>query len=574
MESANKPGVQMIGKYQVQGVLGRGAMGIVYKAIDPEIGRVVAIKTLRKMGVVQGLTPAQTLERFKAEARSAGNLRHPNIITLFEINSFDGVPYIVMDCIDGEGLDSLIQRQGRLAFNDAVHVLSQVAAALDHAHAKGVVHRDVKPSNIIIDRSGTAFVLDFGVAHIMATDTAKDGPIMGTPGYMAPEQITNQPSDHRVDLFALAVVAFECLTGARPFAGDNFTTVVNNILQGNRTSALALVNDIPDLVEAIFSRAFQRDPANRYQSATIFVQALAGALGVSTSNSQLPAVRARKQSDWKPLKGAAHANSGVFKRTRKRTNTGEFLSPWRIGSRSLADQGKGRGGASKSERLQEVFDRNSPGGSAASAMKTFGTQRSKTFIYAVVLGGICILLIFMILLTLNDKNDEIAGNTAGGNPVTAMGDIVEDRIELPEVDPVPEGKGVFEMTDRELLGVLVSRNVSHDMVLMAIKEAETRRVAGLLEATVAALQSDSYLVRLEGLKLLQRLGDRRATPEILSMLDDHDPAVRVQAAKTLSALGDSRAIGYLSARILRESDPYVTSELEAAVRSMTGTLPE
>ncbi len=563
----------MIGKYQVQGVLGRGAMGIVYKAIDPEIGRVVAIKTLRKMGVIQGLTPAQTLERFKAEARSAGNLRHPNIITLFEINSVDGVPYIVMDCIDGDGLDSLIQRQGRLAFNDAIHVLSQVAAGLDHAHGKGVIHRDVKPSNIIVDRSGTAFVLDFGVAHIIATDTVKDGPIMGTPGYMAPEQITNQPSDHRVDLFALAVVSFECLTGARPFAGDNFTTVVNNILQGNRTSALALVQDMPDLVETVFARAFQRDPANRYQSAAAFVQALAGALGVSTQSSQLPAVRARKQSDWKPLKGAAHANSGVFKRTRKRTNTGEFLSPWRIGSRSISGQGRGRGEGSKSERLQEVFDRGAPSGSVAS-MASFSKQRSTTFIYAVLLGGICILLVVMIFVTLSDSGAVKDGDKQGNSTASSLGDIGEDKIELPEVDPVPEGKGVFEMTDREILGALVSRNVSHDMVLMAMKEAESRRVSGLLEATVTALQSDSYLVRIEGLKLLQRLGDRRATPEILSMLDDHDPAVRVQAAKTLAALGDSRSIGYLSARVLRETDPYVTEELEAAVRSMTGQLPE
>ncbi|MBN8550801.1 MAG: DUF2789 family protein [Deltaproteobacteria bacterium] len=329
MMQEQESGLRTIGKYQILGPLGRGSMGLVYKARDPEIGRIVAIKTLRKILSSDPSELEAAIRRFKFEARSAGNLRHPNIITIFEVNHDRDTPYIVMDYVEGESLDTVIEVGGKLAPAQMVQYLAQAAAGLDYAHSRGVVHRDIKPSNLLVDKSGNVFILDFGIASINESFPDADAssvvtPIMGTPGYMSPEQVLNEKLDHRTDLFSLAVVAFECLAGQRPFPGDNFTSVIGNILNSKPLSLSALVPELPLSLEAELERALSKKKEDRFDSAEHMIASFARAAGVDSSAGSSAArlvktpVRQRKLSAWRGVKktwGSAEAESSPPRQT-------------------------------------------------------------------------------------------------------------------------------------------------------------------------------------------------------------------------------------------------------------------
>src|ERR1700682_3926214 len=264
---------EKIGKYVIQSVLGKGAMGVVYKAFDPHIERVVAIKTVRKDLVDPDLA-AQFMGRFKNEARAAGRLHHPNIVGVYEYGEDDKVAFIAMEYVEGAGLREYLNRRTTFDFAHLAALMEQLLDALEFAHDRGVVHRDIKPSNLIITNQGLLKVADFGIARVDTSNLTMVGMMIGTPPYMSPEQIRGLEVDHRSDLFSAGVVLYELLTGDKPFSG-NMDAVTYKICHEepqppSERSALKL----PVEVDRLIATALAKDPKARYQDARAFHDAL------------------------------------------------------------------------------------------------------------------------------------------------------------------------------------------------------------------------------------------------------------------------------------------------------------
>src|SRR5581483_4648284 len=213
-----------IGKYEITGVLGRGGMGVVYRAEDKRIGRLVAIKTLTENFSGQ----PEMLERFYREAQ-AGILQHPNIVIVYDLGDENGVPFIVMELVSGEPLDKLIASGRQLPLIDKLSIIEQVCAALGYAHQRGVIHRDIKPANVIVQPDGHAKIVDFGIARIQRaaaeTELTRTGSVIGTMHYIAPERLKGQAFDGRSDIFSVGVMLYQLLTGQLPFSGEDATVL-------------------------------------------------------------------------------------------------------------------------------------------------------------------------------------------------------------------------------------------------------------------------------------------------------------------------------------------------------------
>jgi hypothetical protein len=286
---------QRIGRFVITGELGRGSMGIVYKAIDPLIEREVALKVIRLQRLADGKEAAFLRERLFREARSAGGLFHPGIVVILDVGQEADVPFIAMEYVDGPSLSQVLAARPRIDCGEALGFLQQTAAALDFAHRKGVVHRDIKPANIMLQKGVTVKVADFGIAKITSSQRyTKTGATMGTPSYMSPEQVDAEPLDGRSDQFSLAVVAFELLTGAQPFAAESFTALAHTIAYGLRPSARAANPELPASVDPVFYRALGKRPDERYANCIEFVTALEGALTPQVAGA--PEVRNRARN--------------------------------------------------------------------------------------------------------------------------------------------------------------------------------------------------------------------------------------------------------------------------------------
>ena len=267
-----------LGKYELQGVLGKGAMGIVYKARDPHIERTVAIKTVRK-DLLDADLVTQFMARFRNEARAAGRLQHPNIIGVYEYGEAADCAYIAMEYVDGTGLREYLNRKARFEFHQIVAILTQLLAALDFAHAQGVVHRDIKPANLILTSAGALKVADFGIARVDASNLTMTGMVMGTPSYMAPEQCQGLPSDHRADLFSVGVVLYELLTGVKPFDGSIETIAYRICHVEPRPPSTLSPLALPASIDGLLATALAKRPEDRFQHARAFHFALRLAAG-------------------------------------------------------------------------------------------------------------------------------------------------------------------------------------------------------------------------------------------------------------------------------------------------------
>jgi len=254
--------MQHIGKYEILQEIGHGAMGVVFKAHDPVIGRLIALKTITaSVAEDSGL-----LERFRREAKAAGALQHPNIVTIYEMGEADGVPFIAMEYLEGESLDALISRHAPAPLPQKVGYLVQTCRALQYAHRRGVVHRDIKPANIVVTVEGVVKVVDFGIALLAAASKTQTGTLLGTLAYMSPQQLRGNRADARSDIWAVGVVLYELLTGRRPFVGENHAALVLSILQDDPVPLRVLLRDCPYQLDAIIRRTLSKDDAARFQS--------------------------------------------------------------------------------------------------------------------------------------------------------------------------------------------------------------------------------------------------------------------------------------------------------------------
>jgi len=253
------------GRYQIEAELGRGAMGTVYRAVDPLLERTVAIKTLNPD--LPGDTLAEVKARFLREARSAGKLNHPNVVTIYDVGEADGIAYIAMEFLDGRSLREVLDANTMLPIYTIADIAAQIADALDYAQRNGIVHRDVKPANIMISRMGHAKLADFGLAYVQSSTMTQVGTVLGTPKYLSPEQVLGQPVDGRADIFGLGVVLFEMLTRKTPFERPHMTvaSLLQNIVTEPAPSAVALNREIPAAFDSILARALAKRPEDRYQ---------------------------------------------------------------------------------------------------------------------------------------------------------------------------------------------------------------------------------------------------------------------------------------------------------------------
>jgi len=263
-----------LGRFPIQSVIGQGAMGVVYLAHDPQIDRPVALKTMRP-ALAEG--EAREIEaRFLREAKLAGRLQHPNIVTVYDVGQDGDVVFIAMEYVDGRPLTRYIGAP-EMTVRAKVSIVRQVAQALEHAHERGVVHRDIKPGNILIGRDGRVKVTDFGIGRFTSASTSdmtRAGQMIGSPAYMSPEQVRGDRLDGRSDLFSLGVVLYELLTAARPFPGESITTLVYQILHTEPKDPLELKSDLPVATREVMARLLAKQPDRRPQNAGEFVHEL------------------------------------------------------------------------------------------------------------------------------------------------------------------------------------------------------------------------------------------------------------------------------------------------------------
>jgi serine/threonine-protein kinase len=258
------PPSEVAGRYEIHAELGRGMMGVVYRARDRDLGRDVALKVIRS--TVEGADAQSYERRFLNEARAAARLSHPAIVVVHDVgrDPSSGALFMALELLRGRTLDAILGEEGRLPWPEGLRLAERVAEGLHHAHEHGIVHRDIKPANIMVLPSGEPKIMDFGVAKVEASQLTAAGQLFGTPLYMSPEQAQGRPVDARSDLFSLGAVLYETLTGRRAFAGDSVHRIVLQVVQSDPRPPSSVVDGIPTKVDRVVARCLAKDPQRRY----------------------------------------------------------------------------------------------------------------------------------------------------------------------------------------------------------------------------------------------------------------------------------------------------------------------
>lgn len=541
-----------IGKYEILSIIGRGSMGVVYKAQDPEIGRLVAIKTLRAIHIGEGAGADEALERFRRESKSAGRLRHPNIVTIFEAGrTADGLPFIVMEYIEGSSLSEIIAKRKALPPEEAIHYLAQIGGALDYAHDKGIIHRDIKPGNVLIDNEYRAHLLDFGVAKLGDTSLTPVGTVVGTPSYMSPEQILGNKLDFSTDLFSFAILSFETLTAERPFPGKEFMTVVNSIIYKEPLRFAELGADLPPRLEEVLLKGLAKEKEKRYPSGLDLVQDMARIYGLHIDGNGIVGGYPKTQPSLAPA-------------TPPPTD-GEAQAPKE---------------PSASEETRQTPEPSSPTQeeplSASRGKRRLATIFVGTLLLVIVVSSLFLLLKETSLI----KREKLSEWLAAIDGVESE-DVTEDTLEEQSVSatsPLPEG-AVAEMSaaslsllsDQELIAVLKNALTSSETLQRAIEESAKRAPVLFVPELVSFLEHNDFRIRIAVLKSFSQPSYSREEAvfrSYLAALNDSDFLVRGYSAKLLGALGNPAALPSLEARLGQEREERVKKVFEQAILSL------
>ena len=269
--------IRTVGRYEIIGKLGQGSMGVVYLGRDPYINRHVSIKISRPSSNITGQEADKYRKRFFLEAQSAGKLVHPGIVAIYDAGLYQDFCYITMEYIDGPALEKYCKKDELLPISKVVEIIFMACKALDYAHKQGVIHRDIKPSNIMLTKAWDVKITDFSIAKIKSEETASKG-IIGSPSYLAPEQVKEEPLEEKSDIFSLGCVLYELLTGEKAFSGDNYFSILYKITNEDPAPIQEFRSDVPEILVRIVKKALEKDPSHRYQSSMDFAYDLRVAL--------------------------------------------------------------------------------------------------------------------------------------------------------------------------------------------------------------------------------------------------------------------------------------------------------
>jgi serine/threonine-protein kinase len=261
-----------LGRFEIIGEIGAGAMGKIYEGFDPTINRRVAIKTIRTD--IAAIGGERLRQRFLREAQAAGTLNHPNIVTIYQADEAGPYSFIAMEFVEGETLEQVIEKRAPLPLEEICRLATSICDALEYAHHHGVVHRDIKPANVMITNDGVVKVMDFGIAHVEYSTLTQEGAVLGTPSYMSPEQIRGDKIDGQSDIFSLGVIVYEMATGNRPFLGESLATISSRILAQMPVHASDLNPKLSPAFDAMLVQAMAKDKTKRFATAKEFAEAM------------------------------------------------------------------------------------------------------------------------------------------------------------------------------------------------------------------------------------------------------------------------------------------------------------